>query len=301
MLFKHQAIACPAFRACERELDARLAFIGALASLLALPAPAQAQARDTAACLDANERSITLENDGKQLAARENLRECAALECPTEIREECERRLTEINQVIPSVLFEFGDEQGKPISPVQIRLDGELQPAQAATALIEANPGQHVFVFEAPGYAPIRSELVLSARQLRRPERITFSAATPAATESAPSNQQGLHGQRLTALILGGTSVVAAGFGTAFGLMAIHKDGEVDKACDAQRCENPADTQKSRTAVTQGNLSTAFFAVSAAAAAGGLVLWFTSPEDQPKEKNLQLGVGFGALRLRGTF
>jgi hypothetical protein len=323
MLSERQAIirhAVPAIRECKPKPGARLALVGALASLVAVSAPARAQdgvataptaesktqdlatpARDTTDCLDANERSITLENEGKDLAARENLRACAALKCPTEVREECERRLTEINQAIPSILFEFSDGQGNPVKVTQVRRDGELQSAQGSQVLLEADPGPHVFVFEAPGYAAARSELLVTARQQRRLERVTFSATLQAPEEAASSTKQGLPGQRLAALILGGTSVVAAGVGATFGLMAAHRDHDVDKVCDAHFCANPADTQKSKTAVAQGNLSTIFFALAAGAAGGGLLLWFTAPEDHSNEMKLRLGLGLGTLRVRGTF
>src|SRR5258708_32712612 len=94
---------------------------------MTLATGAQARAADptTADCLAANESSIALRNQHKLREARSRLLVCSAATCPGDIRDECIRRVGEINAAMPTIVFETKDRAGNDLSAVQVTMDGE--------------------------------------------------------------------------------------------------------------------------------------------------------------------------------
>lgn len=110
--------------------------------------------------------------------------------------------------------------------------------------------------------------------------------AEPASPVPSPRDADGLSGRRILALGVGGAGIAALGVASAFGIVALEKRSELDRACNGDR---NACTGSPRvvdpvldSADTNATVSTVLFAVGSALVAGGAVLWLTDSKAAPK-------------------
>jgi hypothetical protein len=99
-------------------------------------------------------------------------------------------------------------------------------------------------------------------------------------------DEAGLSGRRTLALAIGGSGIAALGVATAFGIVALEKRSELDRACNGDR---NACTGQPRvvdpvleSADQNATVSTILFAVGGALLAGGAVLWLTDSKSPRK-------------------
>src|SRR5262245_41221309 len=144
-------------------------------AVFALPeAPASAADPTTADCLAANDKSISLRNEHKLLAARAQLSVCAASSCPGDIRKACMRRIDQMNASVPTVVFEAKDGSGNDLTAVKVKMDGEILAERLEGTAISLDPGAHSFTFEAQDQPTITKQLVVREGQKDRREPIQF-------------------------------------------------------------------------------------------------------------------------------
>src|SRR5580658_2892107 len=72
-------------------------------------------------CVDANTEGQNLRLDGRFVLARERFGACSIPSCPVMIREDCTRRLRELDGAQPTIVF---DVVGAVPSSVQVTVDG---------------------------------------------------------------------------------------------------------------------------------------------------------------------------------
>ena len=128
---------------------ARTAY-GALAAmiwLLSLTRGAHAAAPSVGQCLTSSEKWNLLRAERKLLAARAELSVCSQPSCPGDIREECGLRLTEVNAMLPSVVFAVVDAEEHALGAVRVSIDGNPS-VEATDAPILFDPGVHRARFE---------------------------------------------------------------------------------------------------------------------------------------------------------
>ncbi len=268
----------------------------------------------TADCLAASDASLKSGNEHKLRAERAQLLVCAAATCPADVRKECLRRVDEVNAAIPTVIFEAKDAAGNDLSAVTVTMDGQLLSERLEGTALSLDPGEHTFVFETAGQEPITRRLVVRESQKERREPVVFgvSAAkapapapmvgaqmSPAPDATAPPTPS-LGTQKVLALVAAGVGVVGLGLGTTFGLIAISKKSDADKACP-NTCATPEDVDKWSSAKSTGTLSTAFFIVGGVGVAGGIVLWTTAKPPSSGSIAAALGITPGSVQLRGTW
>jgi hypothetical protein len=135
---------------------------------VSLKRPAHAAAPTTAECLAASETSLTLRNHHKLREARARLLICSDTACPDDIRDECVRRVAEVNAAMPSVIFEAKSVAGGELTNVRVSMDGESLADQLDGTAIALDPGQHSFTFEAAGEAGSTMSLVVHEGQKNR-------------------------------------------------------------------------------------------------------------------------------------
>jgi hypothetical protein len=254
--------------------------------LPAILAPASAYADDDA-CLDASEHARELLGKNRLLDARAALRLCAASSCEDAIRLVCDERLAEVVARLPTIIFDAKDHAGADVPGVTLTVDGSPQEIGREITL---EPGEHVFVFDAPGQPQVAERLVLAEREKGRREHVTMGALPRAAVE-APRVEP-LDPWRIAgwAAIAGGA--VGIGIGAAFGITAI--GDEHDAHCDSHDvCADPRSRHDARTAAT---VSTIAFASGATLAAAGAALVLFVPHHTSS-------VGFGptGVAWRGSF
>jgi hypothetical protein len=294
------------------------------AVVLTVPAPARAADPTTSDCLGANESAISLRNEHKLRAAREKLLVCAAASCPTDIRNECARRVADINAAIPTIVFEVKDAAGRDLSAVKVTMDGQPLADRLEGTALSIDPGVHTFAFDTEGHPKVEKQLVIREGEKGRREPVMFGAAAPAAPQPAPATVQvappapetkpppappqtdsgsvqsgeksGLGTQKTVALVAGGVGVVGVVVGTVFGLQAMSKYNQANDACPGKCADqNGVDLWKSTRSA--GNVSTVAFIVGGVGLAAGATLWFTAKPTA----TIQVGVGPGSIELRGSW
>jgi hypothetical protein len=246
-----------------------------------------------AQCIEANTRAQDLRRDGKLADARQQLRRCADPTCPAIVRDDCSKRLDEVERMQPTIVFAGKDAGGDDVIAVKVTIDGKPAAERLDGTEYSLDPGPHVFSFDTPGRAVVTKTLVLVAGEKGRREVIVFdggpaatrasSSPTPRAGPPAPSESSrpstGLGTQKVVALISGGLGVAGVAVGSAFGLMA-------SSAWNAQRsdCASSADCPRHDQAVsdhstmnTDGTLSTVGFVAGGVLLAAGAALFFTAP------------------------
>jgi hypothetical protein len=271
-----------------------------------------------AECLTANDKSISLRNEHKLLAARKELLVCAASTCPGEVRKECMRRIDLVNTSLPTVVIEAKDGAGNDLSAVKVTMDGDVLVEKLDGSSISLDPGAHTFTFEVAGQAPLTKQLVVREGQKDRREVLQFGAppsqapgtpATPAAKASANpaidtsvdsvSSSAG-NTQRIVALVAAGVGVVGVGVGTIFGLQSMSKRSDANTRCPGATCSDQAGVELWNDTRSAGNISTIAFAVGGVGLATGAILWFTA-KSPTRTTALQADIGPGSVQIRGTW
>jgi hypothetical protein len=286
----------------------------AAASLLLLGGSAQGADDTVAECLAASDASLKSGTEHRLRDERAHLLVCAAAGCPAEIREECIRRVDEVNAAIPTVIFEVKDAAGNDLSAVRVTMDGEMLVERLEGVALSIDPGAHTFAFEAPGRPRVLKHFVIRESQKDRREPITLDArASPstglplAATQSTlppqPAQGEGTSGlgmRRIVTVVAGIVGVGGVGIGTAFGLTAWSKRDSARNACPSL-CSTQEGVDMWNDAKTWGNASTVAFVVGAVGVGTAAVLWFTDKGEVGREPRAQVGLGFGTVAVSGRW
>jgi len=216
-----------------------------LAVLLMERSVALAADPTTADCLNANERSIALRNEHQLRAARAELLVCASSSCPEDVRNECARRVAEVNAAMPTIVFEARDLQNNDLSAVAVIMDGQpLVPRLEGTAL-SIDPGEHQFVFSAHNVAPVQKNLIIREGEKGRREKVILGAEltapnqvasaqtlqTPARVEQADTSEDSSQKtQRIVGIAVGGAGVVSLGIALFEQITALDRDSQSQDA-----------------------------------------------------------------------
>jgi hypothetical protein len=232
-------------------------------------------------CIESNGQAQSLRRNGKFGAAREQLRICDDATCPRIVRDDCVRRLDELDRNQPTIVFEAKDASGRDLAAVKVTVDGQPLAGSLNGAALAVDPGEHAFTFEVEGRPPTTQTFVLHEADKSRRERVVLGGASPSGasqgvpspTEAAPATAETTPSSRpSTAKVVGfvfaGVGVVGIGLGSFFGVQAVAKNN--DASCDAQNVCN--DPQSRRDAIHVGNASTIGFVAGGAFLAGGIAL-----------------------------
>jgi hypothetical protein len=253
-------------------------------------------------CIEANVKGQELRRDGKLAAASEQLRACISSSCPGIVRDDCTKRLDELEKAQPTMAFDVKDAAGADLIDVRVSVDGQLLVDHLDGKPVNVDPGAHVFTFEVAGKPPITERLLVREGETTRRERVvvgtaaaasapvppkpvTAPAPTPPPTESVvvppatpPPESSGPGAQKIVGLTMAGVGLVGLGVGTAFGLMASSAWSNAKSACggNVSQCTNvPTGTNYHGTTETDGAVSTVGFIVGGLLVAGGAVLFLT--------------------------
>jgi hypothetical protein len=272
----------------------------------------RASAGDKQVCSDAYSQAQSLRDDHKLVKAREQLRVCARNKCPAFIAKDCATWLDQVEAALPSVVLEAKDGKGNDVSQVKVTMDGQPFADKLIGAAMPIDPGEHKFVFEAPG-VPLaeKSFLIREGERARHlevvldPDRARGApqppAPGPSSSASAPPPEAPARrgsGQRTAALIVGAIGFAGLAAGTTLALVAKSTyDGAA--GCNAGTCATQDGVNTTDQARLFGNLATAGFLVGVAGVAAGAILWFSAPKTQPGAVGLRLGAG--TVRVEGEF
>lgn len=177
------------------------------------------------------------------------------------------------------------------VSGLVVKRDNLLVEPRTVGTEIPVDVGTHVIDASAPGKVPWTTRVVILENGERKSVSVPPFTTAAGTGDSSPAGAKpssppvltrvGPNGRTVAGLVIGGVGVACLGIGTGFGVAALGKDSDASPYCGQNGagkndCSSDGVAHRSD-AVTNGNLSTIFFAVGTALVAGGLVLWLTAP------------------------
>ncbi|MGD0527248.1 MAG: hypothetical protein ABSE49_19055 [Polyangiaceae bacterium] len=239
---------------------------------------------DDAACIAASEGSLALRQQGKLHESLKQLAACAQASCPDEVRTECARRIDDIKNAMPTLILSAKDGSGNDLYDVKVTMDGAPLTTTLDGRPLSIDPGEHTFVFEQTGQAPVEKQLVLREGDHDRREGVVIGKPPPPVVPlpPPPPPPSFWNTQRLLSVVAGGLGVVGVGLGASWGLFAIASQNDEKRDCaSVASCKNLKQANEDYTTAqrnaTAANVS---FTAGAALLAAGAVLWFTAPTVQ---------------------
>jgi hypothetical protein len=228
----------------------------AIAVLLAVSTARLARADDKHRCIAAADEAQQDRIDGKLRAAREQLLVCGRPECPPLVRSDCERWMTEVMALLPTIVVAVRDAQGRDVAAADVSIDGVVVAKGLDGKPIEVDPGMHTLRVESSvtGQA-LEQQLLVREGEKGRPVTLTLQAGeqqTPSPTSPAAGNASGgtpapieTRSPSTSASpwpwILGATGIVALAAGTALELsvdaQASSLAGECNHSCQGSRVQ----------------------------------------------------------------
>jgi len=260
--------------------------------------PAVAADPTTAECLAASEASLKSGNEHRLRKERSELLVCAAASCPADIRQECTRRVDEVNTAIPTIIFETKDASGNDLSAVKVSMDGQVLAERLEGSALSIDPGAHTFVFETAGQAPVTKQFVIRESQKNRHEAIRLGSPAASSTPTTASTELGT--QKTVAIVAGGVGVVGIAVGSVFGFVAMARKNDAESACPAD-CSDQRGMNLWQDAGRAGNVSTAAFIAGGVMLAGGAALWLTAKPDSNHGPTAMIGMGPGSIQLKAVW
>ncbi len=217
--------------------------------------------------------------------------------------------MTDLNNAVPSIVFEVKDEAGVDRMDVQLLVDGQAAGIAGVTAR-PVDPGRHVFRFEAPGRPAVERVIVLREGEKERREFVQIGPA--AVSPPAPSVREALSSPasspadlgsptrssalRTGAWITGGVGLATMAVG---GVLAV--DAKLAYAgatgCTGTVCRSKEGLNTRDSAMKTGDAATVVTLAGAALVATGVVLWIAAPSSREISERTPLRVG---LTLRGA-
>jgi hypothetical protein len=217
-----------------------------------LSAPSARAAGDAASCIAAHNLGNDLQLEGKLLAARAELAECAAARCPKIIADECAGLVARIDANIPTVVLAATDRTGD-VSPIQVFIDD--RPAETSTGrAIAIDPGEHSFRVVALDGRSATGKIVALEGQKNRMIRVTLPdlAGLRGGTSSEQAHGASVLDSRdepvapvversagppTAAWVLGGVGVLALGSFGYFAWQGKSHESDLEERC-APRCSD---------------------------------------------------------------
>jgi hypothetical protein len=263
-------------------------------------------------CVDADTRAQSLRQAGMLGEAREQLKRCADASCPSLVRADCTQLLDDLDRAQPTVVFDVKDDTGHDLADVNVQIDGHPFANRLEGVALPADPGAHVFTFEAPGRSPVTRQIVVKEGEKSRRESIVLRspgssvtigvAASPPNALMSPARApaEGIGTQKVSALIVGAFGVVALGAGGALALVARSKNDDANAFCPGLTCSNPQALNMNREALTWGDAATVAIVSGAVGVGAAAALWLTA---RPSSNRSSVSVGLDAtsVAVRGSW
>ena len=141
---------------------------------------------DAQACVAASTRGQTDRDEGRLLAARDQLLSCAREGCPSIVKKSCAGWLTELGERIPSVVVRVHEAGQRDITDAHVLLDGRAVALDGRP--VPLDPGMHTLSIEAQGGPPIERTFLVAERERGRLFIVEVPARSvaPANSASAP-------------------------------------------------------------------------------------------------------------------
>jgi len=215
------------------------AAVGALLVVTTSPALAD---EATKACSASFEKAQYLRKDSKLVSAREQAMVCARPTCPSFVRDECTRILSEIDAAQPTVVFAARDAKGVDLVDVGVEVDGRPLATRLDGSAIPLDPGEHTVRFSRSPEPAIEQHVVIRAGEKNRAVSVQFvsqPSPQPFALDSAAPPPEPrtvkVRGPIWPAIVVGTVGVAAIATSIGFGVDAKNTADNLRNTC-APRC-----------------------------------------------------------------
>lgn len=205
-----------------------------------------------AECAKAYESSQEQKSGGKLLAARESLVTCSQSGCPSFIKKDCAKWLSEVEGAIPTVVFS-AKAKGADLTDVKVTLGDQTLAEALDGKAIPIDPGTHTFVFESAKHGSKELKFVVKEGQKAQNIEVVFGGADDdgeGGGAAAGGGDGGSHdggstslstddvkGSKTLGYVLAGVGVVGIGGFAYFALSG--KSDEKNLACaDKKTCSD---------------------------------------------------------------
>lgn len=276
---------------------------------LTVAVPARA-ADDKKACLESYEKAQRLRADVKLRASIKELATCSRDVCPALIKKECGKWLEEVDQSMPSVVFEVTGPDGREVADVKVTMDDEVLVTEITGTAVVVDPGNHAFKFERAGQV-LEERFVIREGEKRRKLEVSFvpklapapapappPAPTPPPQPNPIADPTAGESRPVPAIVwvLGGIGVVSLGAFAGFAFKGIGEKSDLD-ACKP-RCTDAQIDDNKRTFV----VADVFLGVGVVALGTAAVLFFTRPAEPARARiDVRAVAGGAALTWGGGF
>jgi hypothetical protein len=263
-------------------------------------------------CLTAAETSLKLRAEHKLRLTRTQLLVCSASSCPGEVRQECMRRIDELNAASPTIVLVVKDRAGRDLSDVKVTADGQAVADHLDGSALSIDPGPHEFTFTAGGAPPLTETIILHEGEKDRREMVNLAVGAPpapaiAASTLGPGSEAGFRPvapgagktQRALGLLAGSVGIAGLAVGGAFGALASSSWKTAQRECpDHTGCTTRAMDDRGH-AVTEATVSTVGFIAGGVLFASGVGLYLTAPGGGAPRVGLEARPG--GLAVSGEF
>lgn len=248
---------------------------------------------DTRACVTASTQGQTDRDEGRLLAAREQLLSCAREVCPGIVRKSCADWLSELAGRIPSVVVRVQEADQRDVTRVSVSLDGRSIALDGRP--LQLDPGTHTLFVEAPDRPPVERTFLLAEREQGRllvvelpapdvaePVELTpREAEPPTPAPVKPALEHGSAASRgvpTASWVLGGLGVVGIVTFTVLRVELGSELRELERDCSPYCSEAQRDSGKRKALIADLSLGVG---VAALAGAGvwTLASWLSQPAD----------------------
>ena len=222
-------------------------------------------------CVDWHKQSQLAQSEMKLVEARELARRCAAPTCPGLVVNDCDRWINDLDQRLPSVVFEVRVD-GEPDTSATVTTDGKRVEEWTRGEALRLDPGEHQFRVELGDYQPIVRKVLLSEGMRFRVITIDFKSSSlkqAASVETVvpkPPSEPASGARRFHPAffpLLGGGAAGIVSFGI-FSLVGKSKQHSLEQSCKPNCAES--DLKSMKTSYLIGDISLGLGLASLAAA-----------------------------------
>jgi hypothetical protein len=172
----------------------------------------------------------------------------AAASCPVDVRNECVRKVADVNRSIPTIVFEAKDAGGNDLVAVRVTMDGTPLVERLEGTAVSIDPGEHSFTFQTADKVPVQRVFILREGEKERRERVVFGEAKPAAAPSpaaplpgasaSPSPEPAARSggdstRRVVGFVLGAAGLAGVGIAVYEQVTALNRQSDSESAASS--------------------------------------------------------------------
>jgi hypothetical protein len=236
--------------------------------------------QEKAQCVEASDRGQQLRDDGKYRLAQDAFSRCARDSCPVIVRQDCVHWLLDLDQSSATVVIDAKDDKGNDLADVTVTVDGDVLAQKLDGKPLLVDPGQHLFRYEAAGFAPVEEHVVIhtaeknrqllvrlggAAVQTPNPSLVTPEAPPPMPESLAPEEPSRARQVPVGAWVFSAIAAAAFVSEASFGIAGLSERSHDLNSC-APTCP-PSDKSSIQTKFAIADVSLGVGVVSAGIAA----------------------------------